>query len=543
MTTSRISREEASRLSLAEQHDWFRRATSRRALLRGGLVGAGAAVAGPALLTGTAAASTAKSVAKKGAPALLQRADSPGGGHLAPFGKHIAYGADPGTQMSIGWQVQGPVAGPFVRVGDSPLDLGQRISAEVRNLATPASVWNTASNSPIDSVPPSLANSTIEQYYVHAQLSGLRPGRTYFYSVGHEGWDHGELSGSFTTAPRGRVPFTFTAFGDQGVSYDAVGTTNLIRAQNPAFHLHAGDVSYAESGGSGLLTDSYDPRAWDQWFPEIEPAAAHLPWNVVVGNHEMEPWYSPDGYGGDFARFDFPGTTSSGAPTTYYSFIYGNVGVVALDANDVSYELPANFGYSGGAQVSWLNSTLAALRANPQIDFIVVYFHHCAYCTCTVHGCDGGVEQYFVPAFDTYAVDLVINGHNHIYERSYPIKGGSTVSTNVPIGGSWDAASGTTYVTAGGAGKSLYSFSAEDYYEGNQPSNAPASVATYINEYDPSTGASSTTNETVTWSAIRYTGYCLLVLDSQPGRLHGGTLNVRGLDEAGNELDRFTLIR
>jgi hypothetical protein len=121
------------------------------------------------------------------------------------------------------------------------------------------------------------------------------------------------------------VPFTFTAFGDQGVSYDAVGNTNLIRAQNPAFHLHAGDVSYAEDGGEGLITDAYDPRVWDSWFTEIENAAAVIPWNVVVGNHEMEPWYSPDGYGGNFARFDFPG----GPSQAYYSFTYGNVGVVA----------------------------------------------------------------------------------------------------------------------------------------------------------------------------------------------------------------------
>jgi hypothetical protein len=244
----------------------------------------------------------------------------------------------------------------------------------------------------------------------------------------------------------GPDPFTFTAFGDQGVTYDAVGNTNLIRAQSPAFHLHAGDVSCAESGGSGLITDSYDPRLWDSWFTEIENAASVIPWNVVVGNHEMEPWYSPEGYGGQFARFDFPG----GATTSYCSFTYGNVGVIALDANDVSFELPANFGYSGGAQVSWLQSTLASFRApHSGIDFVVVYFHHCAYCTCVVHGIDGGVDQYFVPAFDAYNVDLVINGHNHIYERTDPIKGGSAVGA-VPIGGSWNSANGTTYITAGG---------------------------------------------------------------------------------------------
>ncbi|HUC26504.1 MAG TPA: hypothetical protein VMA73_27695 [Streptosporangiaceae bacterium] len=185
--------------------------------------------------------------------------------------------------------------------------------------------------------------------------------------------------------------------------------------------------------------------------------------------------------------------------------------------------------------------TAAAFRADSTIDFIVVYFHHCAFCTCVVHGCDGGVEKYFVPAFDTYSVDLVINGHNHIYERTYPIRGGSTVSTNVPIGASWESAKGTTYITAG---QSLYSFSAEDFYDGNEPSGAPTSVSTYINEYDPTTGATSITNETVTWSAIRYTGYCLLVIDSVPGNFGGSsTLRISGLDEAGGLLDQLELQR
>jgi hypothetical protein len=67
----------------------------------------------------------------------------------------------------------------------------------------------------------------------------------------------------------------------------------------------------------------------------------------------MEAWYSPDGNGGHLARFSLPGTgfdprTAPGA----YAFAYGNVGVVALDANDVSYEIPANLGYTQGRQTA-----------------------------------------------------------------------------------------------------------------------------------------------------------------------------------------------
>src|ERR1700735_166773 len=109
MTSSRLTPEQASRMSLAEQHEWFRRATSRRALLRGGALGAGAALAGPALLAGTAsAASAATTAARKATPALLPKGDWAPGSYLPPFGKHIAFGADPSSQISVAWQTAGP---------------------------------------------------------------------------------------------------------------------------------------------------------------------------------------------------------------------------------------------------------------------------------------------------------------------------------------------------------------------------------------------------------------------------------------------------
>src|SRR5262249_26514405 len=77
------------------------------------------------------------------------------------------------------------------------------------------------------------------QYYLHARLTRLRPGRTYYYGVGHEGFDPAERHllgtlGTFTTAPAHKAPFTFTAFGDHGVSYHALANDRLIICQNPA---------------------------------------------------------------------------------------------------------------------------------------------------------------------------------------------------------------------------------------------------------------------------------------------------------------------
>ena len=81
-------------------------------------------------------------------------------------------------------------------------------------------------------------------------------------------------------------------------------------------------------------------------------------------------------------------------------------------------------GYSGGAQTRWLESTLAAARGDASIDWIVVQLHQCA-CSSAPggDGSDLGVRQEWLPLFDTYEVDLVLSGHDHGYERSFPVRG------------------------------------------------------------------------------------------------------------------------
>ena len=535
MTTSKMTPEQAARLSMAEQHHWFRSVTSRRSMLRGGLVGAAAVAAGPALLSVPALAAGTPSAAPAGSTvggaSLLSQAERPAGSSVVPFARHVAFGADPSTSLSVTWQVPAPVDHPFVRIGHSPLDLGEKIPATLSVLTTPFS-----DVSAVDSVP-LVKPTTVEQYYVQARVEHLLPGRTYYYVVGHDGYDPAgqpalDPAHAVTTATTGRPEFTFTAFGDQGVTYDAIALANLIRAQKPAFHLHAGDLAYANSSGDGLITDSYDPRIWDSFLTQNELFAASIPWQAVVGNHEMEPWYSPDGYGGFFQRFAQPVEDQA-----YYSFTYGNVAFVALDANDVTYEFKANFGYSDGAQTKWLSRQLAAFRADKGIDFIVVYFHECAYSTTEEHASDGGVRAAWTPLFDQYSVDLVINGHNHVYERTDPLRAGK-VTTAAPTGATVNTpAQGTTYVVAGSSGASLYSFPATDTYEGEVDNLA--SVTSWVRN-----SSGGETPEVVEWSRVRYTGYALLSVDSVPGG-HGRApkLVLRGVNEYGNEIDRVTIVR
>ncbi|MFE7189889.1 fibronectin type III domain-containing protein [Kitasatospora sp. NPDC057541] len=522
----------AERMSMAEQHEYLRARFSRRRMLRVGAVSVGALAVGGALGSGTASAAPAT-------PQLLAggATASVDGSLVAPIGRHLAFGSEPDTQFRVSWQVPAPVKRPFLRYGKNPWDLSHKIEAEVRTLHTPAL---TPTGQPVD------------QYYLHVALEDLHPDTTYYYGVGHQGFDPASQQaistlGTFRTAPSrehrwGKVyePFTFTAFGDQGVSDHAKGNDHIILAQNPAFHLHAGDICYADPAGSGQDSDKsvFNATTWDAFLVQTETVASKVPWMVAYGNHDMEAWYSPNGYGGENARFYLPdnGPDKRSVPGVY-SFRYKNVGVISLDANDVSYEIPANLGISAGKQTRWLERTLKDLRNDETIDFVVVFFHHCAFSTTHQHASEGGVREAWVPLFEKYRVDLVINGHNHVYERTDAILG-NKVSKTVPSGASVEPAKdGVVYVTAGAAGRSLYRFDAPDTYEGHE--NRLDSVDTY---YFAKGGGKVT--EKVEWSRVRYTGYSFIKVDVKPAHLgRKSEMTVTALAEDGTRVDHYTILR
>ncbi|RII15574.1 Calcineurin-like phosphoesterase [Streptomyces sp. YIM 130001] len=519
----------AKRLSMPEQHEYLRAQharpkVSRRSALAGGLVTAAAAGGAGLLVGGADKADAAGSSAPRAAAAPARTEID--GSLVAPFGRHLAFGADPKTQMRISWQAPFAVRRPYLRVGLRPWDLSRRIEAEVRDLHTPSLSGKLPE---------------VDQLYFHVALDGLEPGTTYYYGVGHQGFDPASperLStlGSFRTAPARPARFVFTAFGDQGVSYHALANDQLILGQNPSFHLHAGDICYADASGQGKESDTYDARVWDQFLAQTESVAARVPWMVTTGNHDMEAWYSPNGYGGQSARWSLPanGFDPKAAPGVY-SFTYGNVGVVALDANDVSYEIPANKGYTDGRQTAWLDRRLGELRRDPDVDFIVVFFHHCMYSTST-HASDGGVRDAWLPAFTKHQVDLVINGHNHVYERTDAIKDGE-VGKKLPIGASTDPTrDGIVYVTAGGAGKELYGFPAgvKDSFEGSV--NDRESIVTFH-----WTKARLPDPDRVEWSRVRYAGYSFLAVEAETGSRP--RLTVSALAENGERIDHFEVRR
>ncbi|MEC7947939.1 MAG: metallophosphoesterase, partial [Myxococcota bacterium] len=84
----------------------------------------------------------------------------------------------------------------------------------------------------------------------------------------------------------------------------------------------------------------------------------------------------------------------------------------------------------------------------------IALHHQALYSTCTRHGSNESLRESWGPIFEDGGVDFVFAGHNHIYERSVPIRGGVEVGADI----------GTQYVVTGGAGAPLYSESAPEWF-------------------------------------------------------------------------------
>ena len=264
------------------------------------------------------------------------------------------------------------------------------------------------------------------------------------------------FSATFRTAPAGRAPFRFTSFGDLAtpntawvLSYgQSVYAVEAVESFQPLFHLLNGDLCYAN------LNPAVQPEVWRDFGNNNQTSAASRPWMPCLGNHEVEFCNGPQGFASYLARYTLPDNRVPGFGGRWYSFRIGSVLFISLDADDVVYQDAAAFvtgpaaltpaagtghpairpgtsfylrGYSGGTQTAWLERTLAAGRRDEAVDWIIVQMHQCAASSsATGNGSDLGIRQEWLPLFDLYQVDLVLSGHDHDYERSFPVRGADT---------------------------------------------------------------------------------------------------------------------
>ena len=400
----------------------------------------------------------------------------------------------------------------------------------------------------------------------------------YAVTADNDGNASDPFSATFRTAPEGRKPFRFTSFGDLAtpntawvLSYgQSASAVEAVESFQPLFHLLNGDLCYAD------LNPAVQPQVWRDFGNNNQTSAANRPWMPCLGNHEVEFDNGSQGFTSYLTRYTLPDNHVPGFAGRWYSFRVGSVLFISLDADDVVYQDAGAFvagpaaltpaastgnppiapgtsfyiqDYSGGAQTAWLEQTLAAGRRDEEIDWIIVQMHQCAASSsATGNGSDLGIRQQWLPLFDRYQVDLVLNGHDHDYERSFPVRGtdhnaGTLTATGAAVdtwrphpvtttdSGTFDTSRGTVYLILGCGGTSA---NLDIYGVDTADGDTQARVFVAPNRPVPSAtpgvyarvGAQAT--EDATWSAKRdtATGYGIAVFDVDPGSHSGGQTSI-----------------
>jgi len=185
-----------------------------------------------------------------------------------------------------------------------------------------------------------------------------------------------------------------------------------------------GDNVY-DNGTSTEYTNCYGP-SWGRHKARTRPSP---------GNHEYNTT-NATGYYGYF------GSTAGDPTKGYYSYDLGNWHIVVLNSNLSCAVISCA---AGSPQEQWLRGDLAA-NTKP---CTLAYWHHPRFNSGASHGNDIDVAPFWDALYE-FNADVILNGHEHVYERFAP-------QTPAAVA---DPVRGIRQFTVGTGGRSHYTFGA-----------------------------------------------------------------------------------
>jgi len=289
----------------------------------------------------------------------------------------------------------------------------------------------------------------------HATITGLTENTAYSYRVGAEGaWSPAY---SFATQSfEGGYDFLF--FGDPQIG----ASGNLAKDQ--AGWTDTLDVALAANPSAEILVSGGDQvetaNTETQWNAFLAPdKLRQYPWAATIGNHDV----GGKAYEQHLAT---PNTDRSatlyanGQPTSNtsggdYWYIYKDV--LFIDLNSNSYATKQG---GGGDEAHLAYVTDVVNQHGADAKYTVLVYHHAIY-SAAAHAkdADNKVRRVDFPtAFSNLGVDLVLQGHDHVYTRSYLIKNGEKADPAEQPGAAdvYSGPGGVLYVTANSASGSKY---------------------------------------------------------------------------------------
>jgi hypothetical protein len=332
-----------------------------------------------------------------------------------------------GMAMAVWGALSGALYGEPYSCGPFLLQPGSEQMTVVIDHAMPLAAKLTYSRADNQGAAPVVVEHEAAARHHVFTLRGLEPDTVYRYRVeSGEGQESGERT--FRTLPTAPERYRIVAIGDartQSAVWGRVSQRIHEQERDALFMIGTGD--YPENGRQYQL--------WvEQFFAPGRDLLSRMPLWPAIGNHEgTRPYASgppPPGTEGShfFSLFELPGNER------WYRVDYQYLTLLVIDSN-------SRMG-PGYGQYEWLRQQLRSERKR----FTVVVFHHPPISSSNHSNVfpDGTMveppidegRRFLLPLFEMYGVDLVLNGHDHAYVRSYR--------------------AGTYYVVTAGAGAPLY---------------------------------------------------------------------------------------
>jgi len=201
------------------------------------------------------------------------------------------------------------------------------------------------------------------------------------------------------------------------------------KAPDASFVIHAGD----------LVNNAHSEQQWQEWFDAGGWIHSSLPSFPIPGNHEYGYLNAADANNETRSltaqwelQFSLPDNGPEGLEETAYFMDYQDMRLIGLNTNtDIE------------KQTVWLKEVLAATTQK----WKVVTFHHPLFSASD--GRDNKeLRNVWKPIFDTYKVDLVLQGHDHSYARGRVSPGENKID-----GVNLRDKTGTVYVVSVSGGK------------------------------------------------------------------------------------------
>ena len=292
-------------------------------------------------------------------------------------------------------------------------------------------------------------------------VTGLKQATAYVYRVG-DGTNWSAVN-SCTTKDISNG-FDFLLAGDPQIgaggdlAKDGAGWLDTLNKATNKFSNFSFIMSVGDQVNNGSeLNGQSNELEYDEFFKPDE--LKNMPIAAIPGNHE--------GYGvGHITHFNLPNMSdkygifttnryesdkSSGTTGNDYYYVYGNTLFMMLNSNDINAQDHKAF-------------MQEAIAANPNVKWKIAAMHHSIYSSAT-HETDEDIAARRVThpeVFEALDIDVVLDGHDHSYTRTYQMSGAKSVDADDAKDGKVTNPEGVLYITADSA-------SGSKYYELQQP--------------------------------------------------------------------------